>query len=99
MMICDLCDDEPKCIEFCPEEALELMTEDEATERTSLNVKKLLSELSVIVKKVKKGEWQDLYSEMEGKLWRLEEKLVELSRKELEIYEKAQEMEDAEKES
>ena len=27
---CDLCDGEPKCVEFCPEEALEVVSTDEA---------------------------------------------------------------------
>ena len=29
VLICDLCNGEPKCVEWCPEEALSLMTEEE----------------------------------------------------------------------
>ena len=34
VMICDLCDGEPKCVDSCPEEALELGTEDDAVPLT-----------------------------------------------------------------
>jgi Fe-S-cluster-containing hydrogenase component 2 len=30
VMMCDLCGGKPKCIDFCPEEALELVTEETA---------------------------------------------------------------------
>ena len=30
---CDLCNDKPQCVEFCPEEALELVDSDEAAEK------------------------------------------------------------------
>lgn len=41
--ICDLCDGEPKCVEWCPEEALELTNRDILAQKARLDaVKKLL---------------------------------------------------------
>ena len=41
--ICDLCDGEPKCVEWCPEEALELTTRDILAQKARIDaVKKLL---------------------------------------------------------
>lgn len=41
--ICDLCDGNPKCVEWCPEEALELTTKDILAQKARIDaVKKLL---------------------------------------------------------
>ena len=88
VMICDLCNGEPKCIAFCPEEALELVSEDEVVPLT-LALEKLLSEIKKMLESVKSGEWESLITEADKKMKRLEEKLVKLSEKELELQSKA----------
>jgi Fe-S-cluster-containing dehydrogenase component len=45
VMICNMCDGEPKCIEWCPENALSLMTADEADKKArKATVNKLIPE-------------------------------------------------------
>lgn len=45
VFICDLCDGEPKCVEWCPEEALDLVTEDILAQKARFGaVKKLFQE-------------------------------------------------------
>lgn len=45
IIICDLCEGEPKCIEFCPKEALSLVTTEEVGQRIRKKaVAKLLKE-------------------------------------------------------
>ena len=45
VIICDLCEGEPKCIEFCPKEALSLVTPEEVGQRIRKKaVAKLLKE-------------------------------------------------------
>ena len=88
VMICDLCNGEPKCIDFCPEEALELVSKDEVVPLTSA-LEKLFSEIKKMLESVKKGEWESLITEADKKMKRLEEKLVKLSEKELKLQSKA----------
>ena len=41
--VCDLCEGKPQCIEWCPEGALSLMTQEEFDEKTrKATVKKLI---------------------------------------------------------
>jgi len=45
VFVCDLCDGNPKCIEWCPEEALDLVTEDILAQKARFGVvKKLFQE-------------------------------------------------------
>ncbi len=45
VFVCDLCEGKPKCIEWCPEEALDLVTEDILAQKARLSaVKKLFQE-------------------------------------------------------
>ena len=45
VVICDLCDGEPKCIEWCPEEALDFVTRDILAQKARRSVvKKLFQE-------------------------------------------------------
>jgi Fe-S-cluster-containing dehydrogenase component len=47
VVVCDLCDGEPKCVEFCPKDALELRTTEEVAQKSrSEAVRKLLTEES-----------------------------------------------------
>ncbi len=87
VMACDLCGGEPKCIEFCPEEALELVAEDSAAQKTWASaVEKLYLEANKLTELIKKKTWTDIFAEADMKLKRLEEKLEALSRRELELY-------------
>ena len=45
VVVCDLCDGEPKCIEWCPEEALDFVTRDQLAQKARRAVvKKLFQE-------------------------------------------------------
>ncbi len=45
VFICDLCDGKPKCVEWCPEEALDLVTEDILAQKSRIEaVKKLFQD-------------------------------------------------------
>ena len=45
VFLCDLCDGDPKCIEWCPEEALDLVTEDILAQKARFGVvRKLFQE-------------------------------------------------------
>src|SRR4030043_764115 len=58
---CDLCEGEPKCVEFCPEEALDLVPSDEAAEkRFNDALEKLPAETERLTNTVKKKEWKPL---------------------------------------
>ena len=85
VIVCDLCDGEPKCIEFCPEEALELVTDDTASQKTWFSaLDKRLSEVEKLTKLIKSRVWGDIFTEADKKLDRLEKKLKELYKKEME---------------
>lgn len=44
VVVCDLCDGRPKCIEWCPEEALDFVTADALAQKARLStIKKLAS--------------------------------------------------------
>ena len=87
VMACDLCGGEPKCIDFCPEEALELVTEDVVAQKTWVSsVEKLFLEAKKLNELTKSGIWADIFAEADKRAKRLEEKLEALSRKELELY-------------
>ena len=45
VMVCDLCDGEPRCVEWCPEDALSLMTQEEFDQKArKATVNKLIPE-------------------------------------------------------
>jgi len=90
VMICDLCEGDAKCVDACPEEALELVTADEAAKRTwALAVDKLLADVGELAAAVKRGELDGLLVDADGKMKRLEDKLEALFGKELELQSKA----------
>jgi anaerobic carbon-monoxide dehydrogenase iron sulfur subunit len=79
---CDLCDGEPKCVEFCPEEALDLVCSDEESEeRFSGALEKLPAETERLTNTVKKKDWKPLLAEAEERSIRVNEKLEALNKK------------------
>ena len=40
--VCDLCDDTPQCVEWCPEEALDFITEDVLAQKARISAAKNL---------------------------------------------------------
>ena len=79
---CDLCEGEPKCVEFCPEEALELVSTDtEAEERFNETMEKLPAETERLTTTVKNKDWKPLLAEAEERSMRVNEKLEALNKK------------------
>jgi carbon-monoxide dehydrogenase iron sulfur subunit len=79
---CDLCEGEPKCVEFCPEEALELVpTDTEAEERFNETMEKLPAETERLTTTVKNKDWKPLLAEAEERSIRVNEKLEALNKK------------------
>jgi ferredoxin len=79
VIACDLCNGTPKCIEYCPEEALSLVSDDkcfnEALYSTIENLPKEIERMSSIIKS---GRWESIFTEAEERNRRLEEKLKAL---------------------
>ena len=76
VIACDLCNGEPKCIKYCPEEALELTSEDKYfDEILSSVVKKLPDEIERLMDLIKSRNWESIFIEAEERNRRLEEKL------------------------
>jgi carbon-monoxide dehydrogenase iron sulfur subunit len=79
---CDLCGGEPKCIEFCPEEALDLVCTDEEAEKRFNNALEKLPEVTDhLTTTVKNQDWKPLLQEAEERSMRVNEKLEALNRK------------------
>lgn len=79
---CDLCDGEPKCVEFCPEEALELVcTDQEAERRFADALEKLPAVTERLTNTVKDKDWKPLLAEAEERSIRVNEKLEALNKK------------------
>ena len=79
---CDLCEGEPKCVEFCPEEALDLVCSDEeADKRFSVALEKLPAETERLASIVKNKEWNSLLADAEKRGVKVNEKLEALSKK------------------
>jgi len=86
VMACDLCGGEPKCIDFCPEEALELVTEDVEYQKIWLSsLEKIFQEAVRLMESIKKGTLENVFAEADKRAKRLEEKLEALSKRELEL--------------
>jgi Fe-S-cluster-containing hydrogenase component 2 len=82
VLVCDLCNGEPKCVEFCPEEALELVSEDEAASKKWISaLEKVPVEIEKLTGLVKKRELEVLFSEAETRAKRISEKLEEINKK------------------
>lgn len=81
-MACDLCDGEPKCVEFCPEEALDTVsTDEEAEKRFTDAMEKLPAETERLTTTVKNKDWKPLLAEAEKRLMKVTEKLEALNKK------------------
>ena len=79
---CDMCDGEPKCVEFCPEEALELVcTDEEAERRFNETLEKLPEEIERLTATVKNKDWKPLLLEAEERSMIVNEKLEALNKK------------------
>jgi carbon-monoxide dehydrogenase iron sulfur subunit len=73
---CDLCDGKPQCVEYCPEEALELLTSDgQVEEKFTAALEKIPVEIERINELVKKKEWQRILSETETRSMRVKLKI------------------------
>jgi Fe-S-cluster-containing dehydrogenase component len=82
VLVCDLCDGEPKCVEFCPEEALELVTgNEEANKKWMAAIERLSAEIERLSKLAKGQELDTLLTEAEKRAKRLSEKLEALNKK------------------
>ena len=79
---CDLCEGEPKCVEFCPEEALELISTDEdAEKRFNDALEKLAAETERLTTTVKNKDWKPLLADAEKRSMKVTEKLEALNKK------------------
>lgn len=79
---CDFCDGEPKCVEFCPEEALEAVsTDEEAEKRFTDAMEKLPAETERLANTVKNKDWKPLLAEAEERSMKVAEKLEALNKK------------------
>ncbi len=79
---CDLCNGEPQCVEFCPEEALELVSNDEeADKKFNDALEKLPAETERLAKIAKNKEWNSLLADAETRAMKVNEKLETLKKK------------------
>jgi carbon-monoxide dehydrogenase iron sulfur subunit len=79
---CDLCEGEPKCVEFCPEEALEMVsTDEEADERFNGALEKLPAQVERLTNTVKSKDWKPFLAEAEERSMKVNEKLEALNKK------------------
>jgi len=80
--VCDLCEGEPKCVDFCPEEALELASDDEAVDKAWASaIENLPKELERLSNLIRKRELSEIFVSAEERVKKLESKLEELPRK------------------
>jgi len=80
VVACDLCDGKPKCVEFCPEEALELATDDEASQKTLISaLERIPSETRRLADKIEQRALAEVFAEAEKRARRFEEKLEALN--------------------
>jgi Fe-S-cluster-containing dehydrogenase component len=80
--VCDLCGGTPQCVEFCPEEALEIVDSDEAAEkRFNDALSKLSGACEELVTTVKNRDWKPLLAAAEKRSEKVSEKLVALNKR------------------
>jgi len=85
VMVCDLCGGEPKCVEFCPEEALSLVSSEEEAQKIWISaLERVKSEAERLANMIKMGMWAELVSDDEERELRLQEMLEALNRREIE---------------
>lgn len=80
VIACDLCGGEPKCIEYCPEEALELVSDDRRfNEVLSSTIEKIPAVVEKLIDDIKGRRWASIFAEAEERNRRLEDKLKALA--------------------
>jgi anaerobic carbon-monoxide dehydrogenase iron sulfur subunit len=81
---CDLCSGEPQCVEFCPEEALALVSTDEEAEKlVNDTIEKLPEQAEQLSNIVKKKDWKPVLADAEKRSMKVGEKLEALNKKRL----------------
>jgi len=79
---CDFCGGDPKCVEACPEEALETITTDEeAEQRFSGALERLPIETERLTNTIKNKDWKPLLADAEKRSQKVTEKLEALNKK------------------
>ena len=73
VMMCDLCNGTPRCVDFCPTDALQLRTEDTITLSHALT--QSIDQARNTVSAVKNHKWQKLFTEVNDKMRQVEQKL------------------------
>jgi Fe-S-cluster-containing hydrogenase component 2 len=88
---CNLCGGEPKCIEYCPEEALTLVSTDEEADKrfndALINMPEQIAKLETIVKN---KDWKPLLAEAEKRSMKISENLEIMNKKKKEETEKSE---------
>jgi Fe-S-cluster-containing hydrogenase component 2 len=80
---CNLCEGEPKCVESCPEEALEIVESDEAAEKRFNDAfANLATQSEKLTAAVKSKDWKPLLAIAEKRSEKITEKLQALNKKE-----------------
>jgi carbon-monoxide dehydrogenase iron sulfur subunit len=80
---CNLCEGEPKCVESCPEEALEIVDSDEAAEKRFNDAfANLAAQSEKLTAAVKSKDWKPLLAIAEKRSEKITEKLQALNKKE-----------------
>jgi len=80
---CNLCEGEPKCVESCPEEALEIVESDEAAEKRFNDAfGNLAAQTEKLTAAVKSNDWKPLLATAEKRSEKITEKLQALNKKE-----------------
>ena len=80
--VCDLCGGEPKCVDFCPEEALEIVSSDEeANKLFGLALEELPKEIEKMSMLIEKRELSEIFARAEKRAENLERKFEELRRR------------------
>jgi Fe-S-cluster-containing hydrogenase component 2 len=79
---CNLCEGEPKCVEACPEEALEIVDSDEAAEkRFNDALANLPAQTEKLTATVKSKDWKPLLAGAEKRSEKITEKLQALNKR------------------
>jgi carbon-monoxide dehydrogenase iron sulfur subunit len=79
---CNLCEGEPKCVEACPEEALEIVESDEAAEkRFNDALTNLPAQTEKLTAAVKSKDWKPLLAAAEKRSEKITDKLQTLNKR------------------
>ena len=81
-MACDLCEGEPKCVDACPEEALEIVhSDEEADTRFNGALDRLPEQTETLTAVVKAKNWKPWLATAEKRSEKITQKLEELNKK------------------